>query len=156
MHVADWMTPDPITVPTTLSADGATALLSYYRIHHLPVVDENGRAIGMLSDRDVVTAAAGNRSRFATSRQDPHRVADLMSTPVITVAPPEPLRRAVRQMLRAHVHALVVVDGEGRPLGLLTSTDCLAAALSTLPPDTSDADDLDAAVAAADTNATPG
>lgn len=153
MRVADWMTPDPITVPTTLSADGATALLSYYRIHHLPVVDENGRAIGMLSDRDVVTAAAGNRSRFATSRQDLHRVADMMSTPVVTVAPPEPLRQAVRQMLSAHVHALVVVDGEDRPVGLLTSTDCLAAELSTLPPDTSEADDLDNAPAPAGTDA---
>lgn len=76
MRVADWMTPDPITVPTTLSADGATALLSYYRIHHFPVVYESGRVIGMLSARDVVTAAAGNRSRLPPASRTPHRVAD--------------------------------------------------------------------------------
>jgi CBS domain-containing protein len=55
------------------------------------------------------------------------RVRDLMTTGVVTVAADTPVGDAARRMLDRGVHRLVVTDPGGRPIGLLSATDILAA-----------------------------
>ncbi len=56
---------------------------------------------------------------------DSARALDIMSSPVLTVSPDASLRDAARVMYEGNVGSVVVVDGEGRPVGVLTRRDIL-------------------------------
>lgn len=133
MRVADWMSPDPTTVSATASAEAAAALLRYYHVRHLPVIDGDGQLIGMISDRDLVTGVVGNRSRVSPSHDDDVTVSEVMSQPVVTADPDDELDSAMRRMLTARVSALAVLDRSRRLVGVLTTTDGLLALLQLMP-----------------------
>lgn len=131
MRVKDWMTPDPITVTPDTPIRGARRLLAYHGIRHLPVVNE-GRVVGMISDRDVCIGrqpadlvAGGTDDEPVTA----HRVESVMSTPVHDIESGEPIEAAARLMLSRRISALAVVDVERRLVGVVTTTDCLLASL---------------------------
>lgn len=144
MRVADWMSPDPMTVRPTVSAEGAAALLRHYRVRHLPVVDRDGELVGMISDRDLVTGVIGGGPRHLPGAHAEDLVEELMSSPVLTVQPEEDLDVAARRMLADRISALAVVDGGGQLVGVLTTTDCLLALLA--PARASRPDDADVAL----------
>jgi CBS domain-containing protein len=50
-----------------------------------------------------------------------------MTADPVTVVPGTPIYLVARRMLNAHVHRVIVVDEDGRPIGIVTSTDILAA-----------------------------
>jgi len=106
-----------------------------YPIHHLPVV-RDGRLVGMLSSADVMKLeffmprAAPDTARFLDARVTIER---LMRTPVISVAPTMSIAEAAERMVEAGVHALPVVDGEERVLGLVTTTDVIRSLLHGAP-----------------------
>jgi predicted transcriptional regulator len=54
-------------------------------------------------------------------------VRDYMTADVVTVAPDTSIGTMARMMLDAHIHRLIVVEGERRPVGVVSSTDILAA-----------------------------
>lgn len=145
MRVADWMSPDPMTVRPTVSAEGVAALLRHYRVRHLPVVDSDGELVGMVSDRDLVTGVVGGGPRplpgVHAGAHAEDLVEELMSSPVLTVGAGEDLDAAARRMLADRISALAVVDADGRLVGVLTTTDCLLALLA--PARASRADDAD-------------
>lgn len=78
------------------------------------VIDEKGRPVGVLTERDVV--------RLCNEHVHPKRLTlrDAMHTPVITVKPRKRLHAAVKAMEDAHIRRLVVVDDNGIACGLLT------------------------------------
>lgn len=64
----------------------------------------------------------------------PHLVASrYMATDFITVSPQMPLRELARTLLDARMHRAIVADGDGRPLGVVTTTDVLAAVAAPEP-----------------------
>jgi CBS domain-containing protein len=83
------------------------------------VVDADGAPVGIVTDRDI-------RSRVVAARRDPGATlaADVMSAPVVTIAPEALAFEALLEMTRREIHHLVVVDG-GRLVGLLASDDVL-------------------------------
>jgi len=83
--------------------------------HHIPVVDEHYRLIGMVSDRDLLHSTAGASLT----------VASVMTRDVHAVAPTLTALGAVEQMLLSKHTALPVVDDDRRLLGIVTSTDFL-------------------------------
>ena len=62
-RVRQWMTDDPITVPTETDLEEAARIMLENGFRHLPVVDENGQVVGIASLRRVVgaTQATGDR-----------------------------------------------------------------------------------------------
>ena len=50
---------------------------------------------------------------------------DMMSSPLVSVAPDDPLSRVAREMLEARVSAVPVVDGDGRPIGVISEWDLI-------------------------------
>lgn len=75
---------------------------------------EDGKAAGVLTDRDLVLHAADG-PRF--------KVSDALSTPAIPVATDASLEQAVDLMVRSRLRRLLVIDGEGRPYGVLELDD---------------------------------
>lgn len=116
--VADIMTTSAITVLETVMVSDAERTMSERDIRHLPVVDRNGRLIGILSDRDVLRT-------FEKSRDKAVAVADVMTEDVLTVRPETRACEATALMLDRKIGALPVVDPEMHVVGVVTETDFL-------------------------------
>jgi CBS-domain-containing membrane protein len=84
----------------------------------VPVVDDDGRVVGIVTDRDACMAAF---TRGAHLHEIPVEVA--MSRDVLTCAPDDPITLAERLMETHQVRRLPVVDHERRPVGLLAIND---------------------------------
>jgi len=83
----------------------------------LLAVLEDGRAVGVLTDRDLVLHAAEG-PRF--------EVAQAMTTPAIPISTDTSLDEAIESMERSRVRRLLVIDGEGRPYGVLELDDLVS------------------------------
>lgn len=136
MRVKSWMTADPIVVTPDTEVREARRLLHQNGIRHLPVVDD-GRLVGMVSDRDVRIddrslrrLAALERLEAAVGEGKP--VEAVMSSPPHVVGPDEPVATAARVLLSRRISALPVVE-DGALVGILTTTDCLLALLAPAP-----------------------
>lgn len=124
-RVASAMRPAPPLVAADSALAAAVAAMAAAGETCVVAVDAAGRAVGILTERDVVRRVA-----FRARPDDP--VAQAMSAPVQTVSAEEHLYRAVGLMhARGHRH-LVVVDDAGRPVGTLRRVDAYAAASARL------------------------
>ena len=116
MTVRDVMSRALVTIDPTTSCDEARGLMDVRRIRHLPVVAE-GRLVGMVSDRDVRSAASLGQGTIARQIMTPNPV---------TVTPETRVEHAARLMLAARFGSLPVMDGETLA-GIVTYTDLLRA-----------------------------
>ena len=192
LTAADLMIRDVVTIPADLPLQEAARLLSRTQISGAPVVDSQGKCVGVLSATDFLrwserqggitlcascelprTCSFWVRQRDALGREvtlctlppgscslqvaqkteenkellvcrEPHTVPtdwqvvqmdelprdtvrDYMTTDVVTVGPEASIRDVSRMMLDAHIHRLIVVDKDFRPVGVISSTNILAA-----------------------------
>ena len=121
MKVAEWMSPDPLTVGPEDSVATARSLLVSHGIRHLPVVDGD-LLVGLISDRDV----CGDRPDSLPSER---LVESVMSSPAATIRQEDAIQEAGRLMVSRRFGALPVVDADNRLIGIITTTDCLLAML---------------------------
>lgn len=116
--VKERMNPRLITIHPEASLAEARALLDHHRIRHLPVI-EDGKLLGILTDRDI-------RSAAAASSLEQGMVGEAMTRNVITVAPETPIQEAAKLMVVHHIGGLPVVRGRAL-VGIITETDLLNA-----------------------------
>jgi len=114
--VRDVMTRKVLTIGPETSCDEARRLMEQHRIRHLPVVAE-GRLVGMVSDRDVRSAAAQTRGTLAEK---------IMTGDPVTITPETRVEHAARLMLDGRFGSLPVTDGQTL-IGIVTYTDLLRA-----------------------------
>ncbi len=103
---------DPVTIGPDRRLEDALALMRQHRISGLPVVDGERRPVGILTNRDV---------RF--ERNLTQRVADVMTTKLITVGDNVGLEGAKELLHKNRIEKLLVVDDTGRLKGLITIKD---------------------------------
>ena len=118
MQVRDVMTRDVRTVRLDTPLGQAAALLSRLDVSGAPVVDGAGRVVGVISDADVVRAAADGGIEALRLRT----VEEAMSEPPITVHPWCSLTVAAQRMAGRGVRRLPVVE-HGRLVGIVTRSD---------------------------------
>jgi CBS domain-containing protein len=126
--VRERMTKNPSTVTSDGGLKDAIWKMEHGHFRHLPVVDDRGKLIGMLTDRDVRQIKP---SLAFTSKED--AAVQLWSISVqqaavfdpISVKPDTSLKEAAELMLRWHVGGLPVVDDRANLVGILTYTDIL-------------------------------
>ena len=127
MLVRDVMQPHVVTVTPQTTLSEAVRLTRQRGIRHLPVL-EGGELVGIVSDRDIKRAMASPATSLEahelTSLLDRLTMAEIMTRPVMTVAPPVPVEEAARVMVREKISALPVTE-EGRLVGIVTETDVL-------------------------------
>jgi CBS domain-containing protein len=115
--------------PETRIIDAA-AMMGGRCIRHLPVVDPEGKVVGILSDRDL-RAAFGDPRRFlggvAHAVDTTTSVADVMSKVVIVLNQDEPLTRAIECLVQEGIGALPIVDDRRRLVGIVSYLDIIAA-----------------------------
>jgi CBS-domain-containing membrane protein len=145
LTAADLMSRDVVMVPRAMSLRAAAHLLSATKVTGAPVVDETGRCVGVLSATDFMRwVGYGERGASRPGCSDPGcfhsawqvvNVEDLptdevdayMTADPVTVPPSTPIAELARGMIDAHIHRIIVVDTQCRPIGVVSSTDILAA-----------------------------
>lgn len=124
--VADVMTLDPVVIGCDASIEEAARLLHANAISGLPVIDDAGALVGVISQSDLVDIMDSAVGRVVRTRASGLRVGELMSSPAVTIPMTGSLSEAARLMLGAHVHRLVATDEAGHPVGVLSATDFVA------------------------------
>jgi acetoin utilization protein AcuB len=129
--VKDFMRHPVVTISAEAGLDRALLIMRTQRIRHLPVVEEDHRMVGLISDRDL-------RLSMQEMEQGPGgapkgyflpaltKVRTVMVTNIITATPDMPLSKAATVMSERKIGALPVLEGTDKKLvGILTETDML-------------------------------
>ena len=110
MSVKEIMTKDVITVPPAMPVREVANLLSERNVSGVPVIDDEGRVLGVVSELDVV----GRQGATA---------ADVMSKQVISVTEETDVREVVQLFLNERVRRVPVLSGEQRLIGIVSRSD---------------------------------
>jgi CBS domain-containing protein len=122
MKIADWMTTHVQVVHPRDSLADAEAKMAEGRFRRLPVVDDGGALIGILTDRNL----REHKGYLATTR-----VTAAMVENAITIDPDESIERAAELLLAHKIGGLPVVKN-GALVGIITESDLLAGLLRQL------------------------
>ena len=138
-NASDVMTPGPVTVPSSTPLTQVAEIMSYRRLKRLPVVDEHGALVGMLSRLDVLrTAARTCEHRESEPREIglavDARVARTMRTDVPTVFPDTRLPEILQAVTSTRLNRCLVVDGDRHVLGKITDAEVLVRVTPALRP----------------------
>jgi CBS domain-containing protein len=125
--VSDLMTRHPIVIRADAPLADAAVLLEANRVHGLPVVDETGSLVGVVSQTDMLRARTTEHLWAAWRGL---KVRHLMTSPALTVSSDESLTAAATRMEENQVHRLVVLASDGvSPIGIVSTTDIVRAML---------------------------
>lgn len=132
MFIADYMTADPTTITSDTQVSEARRLLDDNQFRHLPVVDEQRKLIGMVSDRDLRSAYPSSVVDEKTSQTIFKQVAvspvsEIMSTNCSCVSIEATLDDALLVFDRDKVGALPVVTEDDVVIGIFSMRDLTAA-----------------------------
>ena len=124
MQVKDLMSDSPITVDREETVAAAARLLSRHNIGALPVTTQDGKLVGMLTDRDITV-------RCVAANYDPNitRVRTVMSSGAVTVTAEESGKQAAKAMGKHQVRRLPVTQN-GKLIGMLSQKDLVTATRS--------------------------
>ncbi|WP_373546217.1 CBS domain-containing protein [Chamaesiphon sp.] len=144
--VADWMTADVLTVTPDTPLPEAVQLLVDRKIGGLPVVDDTGKLVGVISESDLMWQEKGVEQppymmflggviyfqNPATYERDLHKalgqtVGEVMSSHTVSVSANTSLPVAARIMHDKKIHRLPVVDADRHPIGIITQSDIVRA-----------------------------
>jgi CBS domain-containing protein len=126
MRVRDLMTPEVTTLRRNDALSIADDVMRLGRIRHLPVLDDDGQLVGIVSQRDLFRGALARALGYGAHAQQKLLgqlvVKEVMTNDPVTIGPDAPLAEAARLMLQRKIGCLVVVEG-GRLAGILTESD---------------------------------
>ena len=108
--VADVMTPEPFTVGPDTVLKEAIQIMADNHVGGLPVVDDAGKLVGILSESDLMWQTTGVELPAYTDK-------------VVAIAPDKSLKSAAQLMHDKRIRRLPVVDDEGKVIGVLTRGD---------------------------------
>ena len=134
--VKDVMSTHVIAVRRGAPYKEMAAMLHDQRVSAFPVIDDDCKVIGVVSESDLLAKEALEgtvpRTLLTLTRQrvrsqvNALTAADLMSKPAVTIGPDEPVSHAARLMFNQRVKRLPVVNGEGTLIGIVSRADVLS------------------------------
>jgi CBS domain-containing protein len=143
---AELMTPNPIAVREDATVKDAIGIMVDRGISALPVVDQNGTPVGVLSQTDIVihdrnkeehgvpeyytttnSVTGGTRllARYSLDRASATHVGELMTPTVFAVRPGDTVLEVVANMVAVKIHRMFVTDGRGALIGVISAFDVL-------------------------------
>jgi acetoin utilization protein AcuB len=125
------------TVDREMSLLEAQTLMQRREIRHLPVVDDDNHLIGIVTDRDVRSVlphqlAVGQGDASVREQYAHIKVADAMTTDLLTISPSHTLQDAIMLIEQKKVGAFPVVDDDNKLIGILSVRDLLRAFINVL------------------------
>jgi len=143
MLVRDFMNYNVYTAKPSTTVKELIALFETNRIGGVPVVDDRGNLVGMISDGDIVRYLRPNDQKiyaayYISFVEDAQKIEDVlavkMNTPiekimvkknVKTLAPDDDFESAIRMISKHHFKKLPVVNGAGRVVGVISRGDII-------------------------------
>jgi CBS domain-containing membrane protein len=127
MKVWELMTTDVATIGRNDELTIADDIMKMKRIRHLPVVEE-GRLVGILTQRDLFHAALSTALNFGAKAQKEFLktvvVKEVMTEEVVTIHPDADVKEAARLLVARKIGCLPVVEN-GKLVGIVSETDLL-------------------------------
>ena len=126
MLVKNRMSGHPITITEDFHIDEALKVMRDNKVRRLPVVDKDGRLVGIVSEMDLLYASPSPATSLSV--YEIHylmariTVQDVMTKEVISIEENTPLEEAARIMVDNKIGGLPVVR-DGKPVGIITETD---------------------------------
>lgn len=120
--IQEVMTRDVQTISTQDSVQRAAQLMDELNVGAIPVVDD-GRLVGMITDRDITVRSVAVGHDPASTR-----VNDVMSTDVRTCTADQGVEDVLAQMADVQIRRVPVVDGNGRVIGIVSLGDVVTKA----------------------------
>ncbi len=132
MYILSYMKKDPVTVQPETTIAQVKEILASKHFRHLPVVDDSGHLLGMVTDRDIRSAypssvLSGSAAREEIVKIGQTPVCEIMSWDVVYLSPHATLDDALILLDRQKVGALPVVDGERLVVGIFSIRDLIRA-----------------------------
>ncbi len=139
VSVQDVMTHDVFTVMKDTEVEDAARVLADRKISGLPVIDEQGRVIGVLSEADILASAGLGKKdgvknilrrlmgESVPARKEGRRAGDVMTSPPITTGPFEDIKEVAVVLDKHRIKRLPVVDNDGKLLGIISRGDIIRA-----------------------------
>ena len=149
LRIRDVMSKDPVTLSPTATLRKAAITLADENVGGCPVVDNDDRLVGMLSEVDILEALKTQHKELrmlmppeitfgisfveiikerealaAIKEVEPRLVRDRMTKEIHSVGPDDSVERAIRLMVQNRIHRIPVVQG-GRLVGIVTRGDIL-------------------------------
>ena len=112
------MTRDPVTCSVNTPLPEVAALMLSHDCGQIPVVDAQGKPLGVVTDRDIVVRVVANGGNPATAT-----AADAMTSPARTVSLDTKLSECLHAMEQAQIRRVPVVDAQGRIVGIVATAD---------------------------------
>ncbi|MEU4063475.1 CBS domain-containing protein [Streptomyces wedmorensis] len=137
--VSDVMSHTAIAIGRDAPYKEIVALMDRWKVSALPVLEGEGRVIGVVSEADLLLKEEFRTDEprpdefAAASKTGAVRAGELMSSPAVTVHPDATLAEAARIMATRRVKRLPVVDGVGMLEGVVSRSDLLKVFLRTDP-----------------------
>lgn len=141
--VGGFMTEHPMCVNASTSVSELAGLLNWDEISGVPVVDDQDRVIGVVSQTDLIRALLDGQREAGTeedlyqvfdglsdrwegwSDHSSLRVQDIMSGDPVTARPSDTVFEAASRMAANKVHRVIVVDESERPVGIVSTLDLM-------------------------------
>lgn len=130
MIASQIMTANPVTVSPDDTVEHVNNIMSENRFHHLLVMDQR-KLVGVISDRDLLREISPFVDKLSERSQDratlARRAHQIMSRKLVTVPHDAMLIVIAAAMIENSISCVPVIDEDGRPIGIITYKDLLAA-----------------------------
>ncbi len=145
LQARDIMTTQVITTSPQTPVLDLARLLAEHKINGVPVVDDDGRLVGVVTQSDLIDRVKKFELPHVITILDAHfflerpstfkknleklvgnQVSDIMTSPAVTIPPEMPLDEIATTMARRQVHTLPVVEGD-RLIGIIGKIDVIRA-----------------------------
>ena len=136
-RVRDVMTQEVVTVDEHASFKDIATLIGERRVSAVPVIDREGRVLGIVSEADLVLKEEfpegpaggrlfqGRRQRMERAKAAGNTAAELMTAPAVTIGPDASVANAARLLHRHGIKRMPVVDPAGPLLGIVSRADLI-------------------------------
>ena len=126
LRVRDLISAEVTTLRRNDTLSIADDVMHLGRIRHMPVIDDDGLLVGIVSQRDLFRGALARALGYGAHAQQKLLgqlvVKEVMTNDPVTIGPDAPLAEAARLMLQRKIGCLVVLE-DGRLAGILTESD---------------------------------
>ncbi len=131
MLVRDYMTSPTLTINPSTKVEEALRLMRERKIRRLPVTNNTGLLVGIVSERDLLHVSPSPATSLSIWELNylvmKMHVSEIMTKQVLVVQPGDQLERAAELMLEKKVGGLPVVDDHNELVGIITETDIFRA-----------------------------
>jgi acetoin utilization protein AcuB len=131
MLVKERMTTPAMTITPETSFQDALKMMRDHKFRRIPVVDQDGKLLGIVSERDLLHASPSPATSLSVWEVNyllwKLKVADIMTHHVITIAQDAPIEDAANLMVTRKIGGLPVVNGANQIVGVITETDIFKA-----------------------------